>query len=234
MMTLKLADPKAPPAPAHERATSRLLWLVALYVLLLVLVHMARSDLPFARHVLSEYALGRAGALATLSFFVLAAVFGHLALALRPWVTDVLGWLGMAALGAAALGAAMAGLFPLDPAAPAGTGARLHGAAFVIGAPGALAAMTFLNLMLAQRPSWRHDWHWLAFTLIFAWAATLGFGNAMSQAATGAAPAAMGVGLWNKLLLASWLGWAVVLATRSVTLRRMQARAVAPSLLRSA
>ena len=125
------------------------------FVVLVAVLHGVRADLVPRAHVLSAYALGPTGWLMALAFFALAASFSALLVAL--W-TSLPGWrgaLGRTTLAIAAIGAAMGGLFPMDPIGTppdqASTSAQLHNVAFMLGGPGMLAAITFVNWALGRQ-----------------------------------------------------------------------------------
>jgi uncharacterized protein DUF998 len=152
------------------------------------------------------------------AFFVLAGSFAALLVALRSRLTGWLGMVGLGALAVAAIGAAMGGLFPMDPVgtAPeqATRTAQLHNLAFMLGGPGALLAITFINGCLARQASWRTARRMLAGTAAFAWLAMLVFFVAVFMLMSNPQSGDMAIGVWNRLLVLSWVVWVALLAMR--------------------
>ena len=197
------------------------LTLAIAFVGLVALLHVVRADLVPRAHVLSEYALGPTGWLMALAFFALAASFAALLIAL--W-TSLPGWrgvLGRAALVIATLGAAMGGLFPMDPIGTppeqASTSAQMHNLGFMLGGPGTLAAITFVNLALARQPAWRGARRTLLITSVLAWLAMVVFFVAVSMLMGDPQGGDHAIGVWNRLLVVSWVVWVACL---SMNIRR--------------
>jgi len=187
----------------------------AVFVVCLLLLHVTQPDLHPASRMLSEYALGRGGALMTLAFFAMAAVFLLLCIALRAQLHGIWGALGQLALLLAAVGSAMGGLFPMDPVGTppdrfTSTG-KLHGLAFMLGGPGALLSATFVNLALARQPSWQAARLDLQWTGAMVWGVYIAFSVAVVLLMKGNKLAANWAGWFNRALVLSWMIWAVVL-----------------------
>jgi MFS family permease len=207
----------AVPAEARTPMAAQLALALAIaFVGLVAVLHAVRADLVPRAHVLSEYALGPAGWLMALAFFALAASFAALLVAL--W-TSLPGWrgvLGRAALVIAALGAAMGGLFPMDPIGTppeqASVSAQLHNLAFMLGGPGALAAITFVNSSLARQPAWRGARRMLLITSALAWLAMVVFSVAVSMLMGDPQGGDRAIGVWNRLLVLSWVVWVICLS----------------------
>jgi hypothetical protein len=213
IMTTSIAVPAEARAPI---AAPIALALVIGFVGLVAVLHGVRADLVPHAHVLSEYALGPAGWLMTLAFFALAASFAALLVAL--W-TSLRGWhgvLGRAALVIAAVGAAMGGLFPMDPIGTppeqVSASAQLHNLAFMLGGPGTLAAITFVNLTLARQPAWRDARRMLLITSALAWLAMVTFFVAVSMLMGDPQGGDRAIGVCNRLLVLSWAVWVICLS----------------------
>lgn len=200
------------------RAPTVALTLSAAFVGLVAALHVVRADLAPQAHVLSEYALGSTGWIMAIAFFALAGSFAALLVALRASLKGWLGRIGLAALAIAAIGAAMGGLFPMDPVGTlpeqASPTAQLHNLAFMLGGPGALLAITFINGYLARQPSWREARTMLATTAAFAWLAMIVFFVAVSMLMSNPQGGDMAIGVWNRLLVLSWAVWVALLAMR--------------------
>lgn len=214
-MTTSIVAPARGRAP---RAAPLALTFAIAFVVLVGVLHGVRSDVVPRAQVLSEYALGPTGWLMALAFFSLAASFAALLAAL--W-TSLPGWrgaVGRTALAIAAFGAALGGLFPMDPIGTppeqASASAQLHNLAFMLGGPGTLVAITFVNWALARQPAWRGARRMLLITGALAWLAMLGFFVAVSMLMADPQGGDRAIGLWNRLLVVSWVVWVVCLSTR--------------------
>ena len=186
------------------------------FVVLVAVLHGVHADLVPRAHVLSEYALGPTGWLMALAFFALAASFSALLVAL--W-TSLPGWrgaLGRTTLAIAAIGAAMGGLFPMDPIGTppdqASTSAQLHNVAFMLGGPGMLAAITFVNWALGRQPAWRGARRMLLITGALACLAMVALFVAVSMLMGDPQGGDRAIGLLNRLLVVSWVVWVVGLS----------------------
>lgn len=206
-------------SPAQGRtpmAAPLALALAIAFVVLVAALHGVRADLAPRAHVLSEYALGPTGWLMALAFFALAGSFAALLVALWRSLPGWRGAVGRMALAIAALGAAMGGLFPMDaigtPPEQASTTAQLHNLAFMLGGPGTLAAITFVNWALARQPAWRSSRRMLLITGALAWLAMVAFFVAVSMLMGDPQGGDRAIGVWNRLLVLSWAVWVVCLA----------------------
>jgi hypothetical protein len=212
-MPLTLASPTR---ATTARSSAVALAASIMFVALVALLHMLRADLAPRAHVLSEYALGPTGWAMTLAFLALAASFAALIFVVRPHVAGWRGVIGLVALGVAAVGATLGGLFAMDPVGTppdlASTSARLHNLGFMLGGPGALFAITFVNWALARSPTWSGSRRMLVGTTILAWAAMIVFAVAVSMLMSNPQGGDMLIGLWNRLLVLSWIVWVIALA----------------------
>jgi len=192
----------------------------ALFVALVLVMHVVRADLEPSWHMVSEYSVGRGGWLMRLAFLALASSFFSLMLALGGHARGALGVAGRVFLGIAGVGAAMGGLFNTDPASTApehiSTTGILHGFAFVLGVPGILLAVTFLTGALWRSPAWRSQRAVLLASAAVVWVTMLVFGMAMGSAiASQAAGPQFIVGWQNRALVLAWALWVAVLAAHS-------------------
>lgn len=205
---------------ATSRADKAALVLAIAFAALVVVLHFVRGDLAPRAHVLSEYALGASGWIMALAFFALAGSFGALLLALWPNLAGWRGVVGRAALAVAAIGAAMGGLFPMDPIGTppdqASTTAQLHNLAFMLGGPGTLIAITFVNWALARQAAWRESRRMLLITAALAWLAMIAFFIAVSMLMSDPQGGDRAIGVWNRLLVLSWAVWLACLALRAM------------------
>lgn len=181
------------------------------FAALLLTLHLTESELDPTWHFVSEYALGRTGALMTAGFVALAVALLAAVVALARPVRTVPGRIGLALLVVAAAGLLLAAAFPTDPiTTPAGAGTghgRLHelGAALDYSPVGMLLVGRALGRTRAGRPHRR------------ALLAAAGVPVVLMLVFTGSVVSAGGefgpgvyAGLLGRLLLLSYLGWLVV------------------------
>ena len=152
----------------NRRAANRLS-VVASYITLssvvyyagaIVLLHLLRADFDPAHRYLSEYAVGRYGALMTSTFFVLSA--GSLALSMGIWQSvssrlrffpGLIFWLAWA--GAVFL----AGVFPGDlQGTPHTRVGQIHEKMGMIAFPSATVAMVLISVPLRWEDKWKSVW----------------------------------------------------------------------------
>jgi hypothetical protein len=127
------------------------------FVVLIALLNIVRTDLASRGHVLSKCPLGPTGRTTTLAFQALAAPFASLLHAPRP---PLPGWrraAGMVALGFTAIGAALGGLVPMRPCGHTmdqpSTSAQVRNLGLILRWAGAMLAITFIKWALAGSPS---------------------------------------------------------------------------------
>ncbi|HEY6078589.1 MAG TPA: DUF998 domain-containing protein [Polyangiaceae bacterium] len=194
----------------------------AVFVALVLVLHVVRSDLEPGWHMVSEYSVGPGGWLMRLAFVTLAGSFFFLMLSLRPHARGALGVAGRVFLGLASVGAGMAGLFNTDPPGTppeqSSTIGMLHGFAFLLGVPGVLFAVTLLTSVLWRSPGWRSQRPVLLGSAALVWATMLVFGRAIASAmASHATGPAFAVGWQNRALVLAWALWIGALAAHART-----------------
>jgi hypothetical protein len=201
------------PAPSAATLTP---WYVALFLICVLALHAIRSDLDPSSHMLSEYALGSGGWIMVVAFLSLSLTFVTLLVALRKHLAGTWGVLAMLALAAAAIGSAMGGIFPMDPLPTPpeqySLSGKLHGVAFMLGAPGVLLATLFVGLALKRQAGWKAARNRIIWSAALVWTIQIMFAVAMVQLLSGDGGAENLVGWLNRALVASWLVWAITLA----------------------
>ena len=203
-----------------SRAATFALAGAALFVALVLVLHVVRADLEPSWHMISEYSVGRGGWLMRLAFLALASSLFSLTLALGVHARGALGVTGRVFLGIASVGASMGGLFNTDPAGTApehiSTTGMLHGFAFMLGVPGILFAVTFLTGALWRSPAWRSQRSVLLVSAALVWVTMVVFGMAMGSAmASHATGSQFAVGWQNRALVLAWALWVAALAAHS-------------------
>jgi Protein of unknown function (DUF998) len=215
----------------QARAATLALLGAALFIGLVLVLHVVRADLEPGWHMVSEYSVGPGGWLMRLAFFALASSFLSLMLALEVHTPGALGITGRVFLGIAGVGAAFGGLFNTDPPGTApeliSTTGKLHGFAFMLGVPGVLVAVTLLTIALWRSPDWRSQRSLMLASAAFVWGTMLVFGMAMASAiAHRAAGPEFAVGWQNRALVLAWAFWVAALAVhcRKRSLPRLSER----------
>lgn len=200
----------------HAAFATAAMALAGLFVALVATLHAVQPDLTPSGHMLSEYALGRNGWLMTVAFYSLAASYLALFVALRSIVKGAGGYPGLGLLLIAAIGAAMGGLFPMDPvhtpSDQATQSGQLHGVGALLGIPGLILAVSFINGSLMRRPAWRGSRRLLLWTALAVWLTLLVFATSMTLLITGKVSVNLLIGWQNRLLMVSHIAWAVLLA----------------------
>lgn len=207
---------QSPNSERGVRAATVALSMAVVFVLLVSLLHVVRADLDPSWHMISEYAVGSAGWVMTCAFFALACAFFALTLALlplRPGVT------GLVFLSIAGIGAAMGGLFSMDPVgtlpAQASRSGMLHGVSFMLGVPGTLLGVSFINAHLWREPTWRSARGLLLATAGLVWSTMIAFAASMAiWIGRGAVGPRFPVGWQNRALVLAWALWVVALSWR--------------------
>jgi hypothetical protein len=200
--------------------------MAGVFVLLLSALHVVRGDLEPGWHMISEYAVGPFGRMMSAAFLALAGSMLTLLLALRPRLHGWLGGAGLAFLALAAFGLTMGGLFATDPPGTprdqASTSGMLHGISFMLGVPGILFAVTFINLRLLRDASFQQARSMLLVTAAAVWLTLIVFAVAMVTCLrAGATGAEFVVGWQNRAMVLAWAAWSAALAWRA----RAEARA---------
>ena len=204
---------------ATTAASSRTLAMVAVggaivFIALLALLHVLRSDLQPTWHVISEYANGPHGWLMTIAFAALAASCAATALGIWPLVE---GWgprIGLMLVVLAAIGLGMAALFPADivqdPMPPMSWTGTMHGVASMLGNPTLMIGMIVLAYALPGHALWQGSGAALQVFAHLAWlcfvAMMVGMFVFLPQGTGGLAAL---VGLGNRLLVVAYAGWLI-------------------------
>jgi hypothetical protein len=168
--------------------------------------------------MISQYALGRHGWVMALCFGAFGAASGCLFAALITYVPSLLGRVGLAFLLAAAIGLAMAARFPMDavstPREQMSFAGRLHGIAFMIGAPCQILAVLLLSLTLGNQTG-HASLPLLALTAVV-WLSLAAMIAVMLIVGPGKAPNPRGperfLGFPNRLFMVAYGVWLMVVA----------------------
>jgi Protein of unknown function (DUF998) len=193
--------------------------------LLIVALHGIKPEFEPSWRFVSEYAIGRHGWIMTIAFLIWAASCAVLALALRREVRTRAGRIGVAILLVVAAALVPAGLFPQDPvtAGPgdATTSGMIHALASMVGIPGIpIAAVLISSSLWRTNPNWAPHRHALGWSAHATWISL----SLMVVYLAWAVPNAGGftrevwAGAMNRLVVATDLGWQLIVARRLVAI----------------
>jgi uncharacterized protein DUF998 len=208
-----------PTAPAARLAATG----VCTVALIIVVLHGVKPEFEPSWRFISEYAIGRHGWIMKLAFLIWAASCAGLARAAHDEVRTRSGRIGVGVLLMVAAALVAAGLFPQDPVtARAGdttTAGAIHAGASMIGIPGIPLAAVLISSSL-----WRSNSTWATHRRALMWSAhATWISLAMMIVYLGwAVPRAGGftnevwAGWMNRLVVASYLAWQLIVARRIV------------------
>jgi hypothetical protein len=191
----------------------------SLFLFLLLLVNVGRSDLDPTWHFISEYEIGPMGWMMQLAFLSFAAAHFALTKSVLPSLGGKLGWLTIALLLAAGAGLLLGGIFKADPMlTPPGLGTT-SGAIHNIGGGLGIAmpiAPFFLTKLLRREQYWRES-SWILPLAVAAIASSvvtiIAFGAYLS-ASGGAVEPGMPLGIFNRLEIIAYALWFMAVAIR--------------------
>lgn len=200
---------------------------------LIALLHALEPEFEPSWRFVSEYAAGPLGWIMQIAFLAMATSFAALALALRSDASDVAGRIGTVMLGLSALGCAIAGIFSMDPIAPLPVrqtvSGSLHGLGSMIGIPSLPIGAMLVTYCVTRKAYWRSSRKHLRFLANLTWISLV----AMFVLLAAWLPANGGqfgpevpIGWLNRLVVASYLAWAIMTAASAAgvaQVRRVEA-----------
>jgi Protein of unknown function (DUF998) len=187
----------------------------AAFLALLVALHVLEPEFDPAWRFISEYELGRYGALMALAFLALAGSAVSLLVAIRWQIRTVGGYVGLAALALGAVGSLLAAVFTTDPITatrPTSHG-LVHSAGAALGGSTGPAAL-LIGWSLARNRGWssvRRSLLWTTGIACIGLAATLAMQVLIAQSHARFGPHVL-VGWPNRMLIAAYAGWILALA----------------------
>lgn len=184
------------------------------FLVLLALLHVLRTDLPPTWHVISEYANGPHGWLMTIAFAALAVSCASTVLAISAHAEGWGVWIGLGLVTLSAVGLGMAALFPADivqdPMPPMSWTGTMHGVASMLGNPTLMIGMVVLAYALPGHTPWANSGAALQVFAYLAWlcfiAMMVGMFVFLPQGTGGLA---MLVGFGNRLLVVAYAAWLI-------------------------
>jgi hypothetical protein len=206
-----------PLSPSSQLAARLAFGAATTSLLLLAALHILRSDLDPAWHMVSQYAIGKYGWIQTLVFLTLAISCLSLFVAIRRQVVTRGGKIGLGFLLAAAVGIIMAAMFNWEH--------PLHGLASIIGVPGLSTAALLISFSATRNLAWasvRRLMLWLGLLPWLSLVLMLGTLFATVPRSGEFGPGAL-VGWPNRLLFLTWYGWLMVIAWQALKLRKQEA-----------
>lgn len=189
------------------------------FLVLLLLVHIAKPELDPSWRPISEYALGAFGGVMTLAFFAWGLSALALVSALRPHARSLISRIGLVFLAIGGVGPILAGLFPTDPVTTSmdamTVSGILHSMGAVLGDGIPIGALLVTIGLLRKNPQWRFArWPmflstvvaWIAFVLLTAQMMVL-----LPQHGGQLGPEVQ-VGWSNRFLVVAYTAWVMVAA----------------------
>ena len=187
------------------------------FQVLMIAAIVLRPEIDPARNPISEYAIGRLGWLAVLSFQASAAAYASLAAALRHQLPDRLGRIGLFMLCYCALATTVVGLCVADPVTTPMSELSAIGRVHVVAGISAFVvlpvAAVAINISLSPTVAWAGSRMLLILTGILP---TIGLVSLAALVAT-VTPAE---GWPPRLMFLTYAAWMIVIAIKSVGLSR--------------
>ena len=196
-------------------------------LLLIAVLHIVKSELAPAGHMLSEYAIGEYGWIMQFSFFSWAASCIAVAVSIRSQIATSGGKIGLVLLAVTGIALIMGGIFIIDsPYAEKNeptTHGSLHGLSAMIGLPCQAIASLLISYSLKRNRHWLFATRtiilfahliWISLVLLFASTFIM---MSMSQ---GKFSAVTAIGWFNRLLVLACCGWLMVIASKAIQANR--------------
>ena len=190
----------------------------AIFLILLAVLHVLEPEFDPSWRMISEYELGAYGGMMQIAFFSWGLGFIALAVALRPFMKNTGGRLGLILLAAAGMMDIGAGIFITDPiTAPANAGTTaglLHsvcGMSFIFGLP---VVATLICWGLAHDAAVIAERRQLIFITALPWLGLLAFFGAIiifAPSVNGYGPEAL-IGWPNRFMVVAYTAWLMIVA----------------------
>lgn len=190
----------------------------AVFLLLLGVLHVVKSELDPSWHFISEYAIGRHGWLMVVAFASLGLGCVALFAAIRSQATTKGGRVGLAFLLVAAVGLVIAAAFTSDPVTSVGdevtTYGAVHGVGTVLGTLGIPIAAVLIARALRRNPRWTDARRPLVAATALALVGFLVFELSFAAMVPGEELGpGVPIGWPNRILIVTYAIWLLVLGT---------------------
>jgi Protein of unknown function (DUF998) len=193
----------------------------ALFLLLLAALHALEPEFDPSWHMISDYELGRFGAVMALALASLAVGSASLGVALRPHVHTVAGSIGLGCLLVCSVAQLGGGIFTTDPITATRdqltTHGTLHGLSALVGIPGMALAALLLSRSLASDAAWARVRVRLVGAAGLLWLSMAVFGVSVAlllPRGGGTFGPEVVVGWQNRLMMVAYCAWIVAVAWR--------------------
>jgi Protein of unknown function (DUF998) len=193
----------------------------ALFLLLLAALHVLEPEIDPAWRMISDYELGRYGAVMVLAFVSLAVSTASLGIALRSEVHTIVGYLGLGCLLACAIGLLGGGIFTTDPITATRDQLTVHGTLHGLSALVGMSSMPFAAGLIVWSLAHQTAWTALRPRLFGAvgllWLGLVVFGLSIAvllPRGGGTFGPEVVVGWQNRLVMVAYTGWLLTVGWR--------------------
>ncbi len=220
-----------PTGRAESTVSRTTAWLAvagaAVFLLLLGVLHVVKSELDPSWHFISEYAIGDHGWLMVIAFLSLAFGCAALFVAIRHEIGTRGGKVGLAFLLLAAVGLGIAAIFTADPVTATAdevtTHGTVHGVGTVLGTLGIPISAALMTRGLRRHPRWTDARRSLMAATVLAWVGLLTFELSFAIMVPGRELGpSVPIGWPNRFLIVTYAVWSMVVG--GLALRRSGVR----------
>ncbi len=209
----------SPSAMALSQNAARLAFAgAAIWVILIVVLHILEPEFDPSWRMLSEYELGSYGWMMQLAFFSMGIACLATLVAVWPYMQNTIGRIGLVSLAVAGIIGSGAGIFITDPIIAPANAATLSGAmhtvcgfVFILGFP---IAATLIGHGLARSQAWAPMRRWLPYATALVWLGFLAFIASLIVFVPGKGgfgPDVL-IGLPNRLMAVTYAAWLLIIA----------------------
>jgi hypothetical protein len=192
---------------------------------LILLLHVLAPQYDPSWRFISEYANGPLGWLMFVAFEAMALSFAALAFALKDEARTVLAKAGLIFISLSALGCAVAGIFPMDPIAPAPqvqtTNGNIHAIASMLGIPTLPIGAMLLTYGVTNGADWHPSRARLRLVANLSWISLVAMFVLMSvwmSASGGQFSPDTPIGWLNRLVVLAYLTWTMLTAAAAAAI----------------
>lgn len=185
----------------------------------ILLLHILEPQFDPSWRFISEYATGPYGWLMFVAFEAMALSYASLAFALKSEAATAPTKAGIILVSLSAIGCAMAGIFPMDPIVPMPQQPTMHGNIHGIGSMLGIPTLPIGAMLLTYGVSNKAEWHAsrlrLCLSANLTWVSLVAMFVLMSiwmSASNGQFGPDVPVGWLNRLVVAAYLAWTMMMA----------------------